>query len=109
MEYAGETVNTGPEAQAYAGFINGHLEGIGGGKTYAELGAVKTSAKAAVETARTDGTTAAEVAALQASSNGRPFSSFPAGKIVRRMGSPVLWTRCSSRVWRSSSRLTKSR
>jgi hypothetical protein len=66
VEYAGETVNSGPEAQAYASYIDGHLAGIGGGKTYADLGEVETAAKAAVESARTGGSTESEIAALQA-------------------------------------------
>ena len=37
MQYADEQVTTGPEAEAYASFIDGHLAGIAGGATYAEI------------------------------------------------------------------------
>jgi hypothetical protein len=66
LKYAGEAVNTGPEAEAYASFIDGHLANIAGGATYADLGAVETEAKAAVEAAEADGASEAEVATLQA-------------------------------------------
>ncbi len=40
QQYAGQQVDTGPEAKAYADeFIAVHLEGIGGGKTYSEVSA----------------------------------------------------------------------
>jgi hypothetical protein len=38
QQYAGQQVDTGPEAKAYADkFINLHLQEIGGGKTYSEV------------------------------------------------------------------------
>jgi hypothetical protein len=40
QRYAGQSVDNGPKAKAYANqFINVHLKGIGGGKTYSELSA----------------------------------------------------------------------
>ena len=66
VKYAGETVNTGPEAEAYASFIDGHLETIGGGSTYADLGTPEREAKAAVEAAAADGADEATVTELQA-------------------------------------------
>ena len=40
QRYAGQTVDNGPKAKAYANqFIATHLKGIGGGKTYSELSA----------------------------------------------------------------------
>ncbi len=40
QRYAGQTVDSGPKAKAYANqFIAVHLEGIGGGKTYSQLSA----------------------------------------------------------------------
>jgi len=40
QRYAGQAVDNGPKAKAYADhFIAVHLEGIGGGKTYSELSA----------------------------------------------------------------------
>jgi hypothetical protein len=69
LKYASETVNTGPEAEAYASFIDGHLAAIAGGATYAELGDPERAAKAAVEEATASGAPAAEIAALQAESD----------------------------------------
>ena len=40
VQYAGEQVTTGSEAEAYASYIDGHLAGIADGATYADLGAV---------------------------------------------------------------------
>ena len=59
VKYADESVNTGPEAEAYASFINGHLEGIADGATFADLGTPEREANAAVETAIADGADAA--------------------------------------------------
>ena len=40
QQYAGQAVDNGAKAKAYANeFINAHLKGIGGGKTYSELSA----------------------------------------------------------------------
>jgi hypothetical protein len=66
LKYAGESVNTGPEAEAYASFINGHLQGIADGATYADLGTPEREANAAVEAAVADGADEATVAELQA-------------------------------------------
>jgi hypothetical protein len=35
-QFAGQQVDTGPEAEAFATYIAGHLEGVNDGKTYAE-------------------------------------------------------------------------
>ena len=51
LGFAGESVDTGADAEAYASFINGHLEGIADGATYADLGAVEREANAAVTAA----------------------------------------------------------
>lgn len=69
LKYAGEAVNTGPEAEAYASFIDGHLQGIAGGATYAELGTPERAANATVEAAVTRGASEAEVAELQAAAD----------------------------------------
>ena len=66
LKYAGAAVNTGPEAEAYASFIDGHLQNVAKGATYAELGAPESAAKAAVAAAAADGTDKATVANLQA-------------------------------------------
>lgn len=41
QQYAGQKVNTGPKAKAYANeFINVHLQGVADGKTYAQVSAL---------------------------------------------------------------------
>lgn len=64
-KYAGESVNTGPEAEAYASFIDGHLAGIADGATYADLGTPEREANAAVEAAIASGADDVAVAELQ--------------------------------------------
>ena len=49
VQYADEKVDTGPEAEAYASFIDGHLANVADGQTYADLGAPERAANAAVE------------------------------------------------------------
>jgi hypothetical protein len=65
LGFAGATVDTGREAEAYASFIDGHLEAIAGGQTYAELGTPERAATAALTEAKASGAPAAEIAALQ--------------------------------------------
>jgi hypothetical protein len=67
VKYADEQVTTGPEAEAYASFIGGHLEGIADGKTYAEID--DRGAAQAVVDARESGASEAEIAELQATAN----------------------------------------
>jgi len=66
LKFAGATVDTGPEAEGYASFINGHLETTADGMTYADLGAVERAANAAVDEATANGASVTAVAALQA-------------------------------------------
>jgi hypothetical protein len=65
VEHAGAQVDTGTEAEAYAGYIQGHVDNIGGGKTYAELGADQFAAEAALNDAIANGAPEDEVAQLQ--------------------------------------------
>ena len=65
LKYAGKRLDTGGEAEAYASYINGHLQGIAGGATFADLGTPETAAKAAVTAAVAAGQTPAQVSALQ--------------------------------------------
>jgi hypothetical protein len=65
MEFAGATVDSGPEAEAYASFINGHLEGIADGATFADLGTPEREANAAVEAATAEGADAATIERLE--------------------------------------------
>ena len=64
VEYAGQPLTTGKQAECYANnFINLHLSGIAGGKTYAELGDVQTQLRAQIADAQK--TNAANLADLQ--------------------------------------------
>jgi hypothetical protein len=65
LKYAGASVDTGPEAEAYASFIDGHLANIAEGQTYADLGGPERAATAAVEEAKASGASATELAALE--------------------------------------------
>jgi hypothetical protein len=65
LEFAGQDVNTGDEAEAYASFIDGHLQGIADGATYADLGTPEREANAAVEAAVADGADEATIAELE--------------------------------------------
>jgi hypothetical protein len=67
VSYAGEQVTTGSEAEAYAGYIDGHLEGIADGQTYAEID--DRGAAAAVEEAIAAGAPEDEIAELQATAD----------------------------------------
>jgi hypothetical protein len=63
VQYAGQQVTTGKQAEAYASFIDGHLQSIAGGKTYAEID--DRGAAEAVTEAKANGASAEEVAGLQ--------------------------------------------
>jgi hypothetical protein len=58
QQYAGQKVDTGPKAKAYAnGFIRRHLEAVAGGKTYSQV-------SAASQASPNDATLTAQVATL---------------------------------------------
>jgi hypothetical protein len=63
VEYADEQVTTGPEAEAYASYIEGHMEGIADGKTYSQID--DRGAAQAVEDAKAAGAPQAEIDALE--------------------------------------------
>jgi hypothetical protein len=67
VKYADEQVTTGTEAEAYASFIGGHMQGIADGKTYAEID--DRGAAQAVVDARESGASEAEIADLQATAD----------------------------------------
>ena len=77
VKFAGQPLDTGEEAEAYASYIDGHLENTGakyatyGAEplTYAELGGPERAARAAVTEATEAGASADEIAALQAESD----------------------------------------
>jgi hypothetical protein len=64
--YGGDPVDSGKEAEAYASYIDGHLENIAGGMTYAELGGPEREARAAVAAATEAGGDQEAIDALQA-------------------------------------------
>ena len=66
LDHAGDAVDTGPEAEAYASYIDGHLEEVAGGATYADLGTPERGAKAAVEAAEAEGADESTLAELEA-------------------------------------------
>jgi len=63
-EFGGQRVDTGEEAEAYASLIQGHIDTIGGGRTYSEI--PDREAAAAVEEAKAAGAPAEEIAELEA-------------------------------------------
>jgi hypothetical protein len=70
LKYAGEALDTGDEAEAYASYIDGHLQGIADGATYADLGGPERAAKAEVTAAIDAGKPQAEIDELQATADG---------------------------------------
>ncbi|MFV0309389.1 MAG: hypothetical protein ACK5OX_16790 [Desertimonas sp.] len=66
VSHAGEQVNTGDEAEAYASYIDGHLANIAGGQTYAELSGPESAARAALQEAQEAGEDDATIEELQA-------------------------------------------
>lgn len=67
VEYAGEQVTTGTQAEAYASYIDGHLAGVADGKTYSEID--DRGAAEAVTEAEAAGADPAEIAELQATAD----------------------------------------
>jgi hypothetical protein len=68
-EYAGQQVTTGPQAEAYASYIDGHLAETADGLTYAQMGGPAREAQAAVTEAQDSGADEATVAELQATAD----------------------------------------
>ena len=64
--FAGQQVTTGAQAQAYASYINGHLQEVADGQTYADLGTPQRAAAAAVTAAKDAGQPQATIDELQA-------------------------------------------
>lgn len=65
VKYADEQVTTGSEAEAYASYINGHLEETADGATYADLGGPQREARGALVAAQEAGEDDATIAELQ--------------------------------------------
>ena len=70
LEFADEPLTTGSGAQAYASYIDGHLQGIADGATYAELGTPERAAKAAVAAAIAADEPQDDINALQSTADG---------------------------------------
>lgn len=70
LEFAGQRLTTGDQAEGYASYINGHLQGIADGATYADLGTPERAAKADVTAAVDAGAPQDEIDALQAKADG---------------------------------------
>lgn len=70
LQFAGQQLDTGKEAEGYASFIDGHLANVADGATYADLGAVESAAKADVKAAVEAGDSQAKVDELQATADG---------------------------------------
>jgi hypothetical protein len=70
LKFAGQKLDTGKEAEGYASYINGHLGKIADGKTYADLGAPESAAKADVKAAVDAGKPQATIDELQAKADG---------------------------------------
>lgn len=77
VKYAGQPLDTGAKAEAYASYIDGHLQKTGAKYadegaaplTYAELGVPERAARAAVTEATEAGAPADEIAELQATAD----------------------------------------
>lgn len=65
-QYGGAQVDTGAEAEAYASFIEGHVDAMADGATFAELREPQVAAEEALNEAVESGAPNAEVAELQA-------------------------------------------
>lgn len=65
-KWGGRKVDTGKEAQAYASYINGHLNGVASGATYADLGTPERTANADLKAATTAGAPKAQLDDLKA-------------------------------------------
>lgn len=66
LEFAGQKLDTGEEAEAYASYIDGHLAGIADGATFADLGGVERAANAEVAAAKEAGESQATIDELSA-------------------------------------------
>jgi hypothetical protein len=70
LQFAGKPLNSGAGAQGYASYINGHLQKVAAGATYADLGVPERAAKAAVLAAVESGAPQATIGELQATAAG---------------------------------------
>ena len=64
-DHAGEVVDSGAEAEAYASYIAGHIENVAAGATYAELSGPERQARTALNEALASGAPDDQVAQLE--------------------------------------------
>jgi hypothetical protein len=70
VKFGGQSVDTGPKAEAYASFIDGHLQTTADGLTFAELGGPERAARTAAAEAVEAGADEATIAELEAEAAG---------------------------------------
>ncbi len=70
LEFAGQPLSTGAGAQAYASYIDGHLQKVAAGATYADLGTPERAARADVQAAIDAKAPQATIDGLKATSAG---------------------------------------
>lgn len=66
LSFAGKDLTTGKQAEAYASYIDGHLQNTADGQTYAQLGGPERAARADVQAAIDAGQPQATIDELQA-------------------------------------------
>ena len=99
VEFAGEDLTTGKQAEAYASYIDGHLQETADGLTYAELGGVQREARAAVTEATEAGAPQEDIDALQAeldTVNGQRDSLFRGETLRGLLLSAYAWSTVGS-------------
>lgn len=70
VKYAGQPLDNGDKAEAYASYIDGHLQETADGMTYAELGTPQRAARAELAAAKEANAPQAEIDELQAKVDG---------------------------------------
>ncbi len=70
LGFAGQRLTTGDQAEGYASYINGHLQKIADGATFADLGTPERAANAAVTEAVAAGAPPEQIDALKATAAG---------------------------------------
>lgn len=70
VAFASHPLDSGAEAQGYASYINGHLQKIAAGATYADLGSPERTARAELKAAIAAAAPQAKIDALQATATG---------------------------------------
>lgn len=69
VKFAGQEVTNGDQAEGYASYISGHLQGIAGGKVFSEMHDPQVAAETALADAKAANKPADEIAKLQGDLN----------------------------------------